>query len=45
LFHAQGTGAADQYKSFVDTALSDYDLNGWTNDTWINAKEKVPANV
>jgi len=40
LFHAQGTGAADKYKSFVDSALGDYDLNGWTNKTWVNANEK-----
>ena len=37
----QRLGAADRYKAFVDTALNDYDLNGWTNDTWINADEKV----
>lgn len=34
LLHAQSTGAADDYKAFVDSALSDYDLNGWTNSTW-----------
>lgn len=39
-FHALGTGAADQYKSFVDSALSDYDLNGWTNETWKSTAEK-----
>lgn len=41
LFHTEAVGAADRYKAFVDTALNDYDLNGWTNDTWINADEKV----
>ena len=43
LLHAQGSGAADSYKSLVDTALSDYDLSGWTNDTWIHEPEKVPV--
>lgn len=41
LKHAEATGAAERYKEFANTALSDYDLNGWTNDTWVNAKEKV----
>ncbi|WP_416825611.1 4-hydroxyphenylacetate 3-hydroxylase family protein [Ectobacillus polymachus] len=40
LKHAEGTGAAALFKSFVDSALSDYDLSGWTNDTWMNASEK-----
>ncbi|AXF57208.1 4-hydroxyphenylacetate 3-hydroxylase family protein [Salicibibacter kimchii] len=40
LKHAEGTGAADSYKSFVDSAMSDYDLHGWTNSTWINNFEK-----
>lgn len=35
---AEISGQANKYKSFVDQALSDYDLNGWTNDTWINSK-------
>ena len=43
LLHAQSSGAADSYKSLVDTALSDYDLSGWTNDTWIHEPEKVPV--
>ncbi len=44
LLHAQGSGAADRYKSFVDSALNDYDLSGWTNNTWVQAAEKVPVN-
>jgi 4-hydroxyphenylacetate 3-monooxygenase len=39
LKHAEATGAADRYKSFVDTALNDYDLNGWTNSNWANSPE------
>lgn len=41
LKHADSTGAAERYKDFADSALSDYDLHGWTNDTWINAQEKM----
>ncbi|MFJ5760190.1 4-hydroxyphenylacetate 3-hydroxylase family protein [Neobacillus sp. NPDC093182] len=40
LFHFEETGAADQQKAFVDSALSDYDLKGWTNKTWAEAAEK-----
>lgn len=36
LKHAELTGAADRYKSFVDNALSDYDLHGWKSDDWID---------
>ncbi|HZG70612.1 MAG TPA: 4-hydroxyphenylacetate 3-hydroxylase N-terminal domain-containing protein [Chondromyces sp.] len=39
LKHAEGVGAAERYRAFVDTALSDYDLNGWTNPNWINPAE------
>ncbi|SDH69476.1 4-hydroxyphenylacetate 3-monooxygenase [Alteribacillus persepolensis] len=41
LFQAEAAGAADRYKGFVETAMQDYDLNGWTNDTWVNADQKV----
>ncbi|MDR7077316.1 4-hydroxyphenylacetate 3-monooxygenase [Neobacillus niacini] len=40
LFHFEATGLADQQKAFVDSALNDYDLNGWTNKTWAEASEK-----
>ncbi|MDR7238059.1 4-hydroxyphenylacetate 3-hydroxylase family protein [Neobacillus drentensis] len=40
LFHFEAVGAADQNKAFVESALNDYDLKGWTNSTWINATEK-----
>ncbi|WP_085992334.1 4-hydroxyphenylacetate 3-hydroxylase family protein [Oceanobacillus senegalensis] len=39
LKHAEGSGAADRYRAFAGSALSDYDLYGWTNDTWINSSE------
>ena len=38
MYHSIGSGNADIFKGFVDQALADYDLNGWTNETW---KEKV----
>ena len=40
LFHFEATGLADQQKAFVDSALNDYDLNGWTNKTWADAVGK-----
>ncbi|OZI10712.1 4-hydroxyphenylacetate 3-hydroxylase family protein [Bacillus sp. FJAT-42315] len=43
LKHAEGTGAANQFKSFVDTALADYDLHGWTNSVWQASDQKVPV--
>ncbi|MDA3129904.1 4-hydroxyphenylacetate 3-hydroxylase family protein [Aliibacillus thermotolerans] len=39
LKHAQATGAADEYIAFAESALNDYDINGWTNETWINVSE------
>ena len=41
LFHLEATGAADRQRAFVDSALNDYDLNGWTNSTWINASKEL----
>ena len=34
LYHAMGVGNADYFKGFVDQAMGDYDLKGWTNETW-----------
>ena len=34
LKHADAVGASDNLKSFVNTALADYDLHGWTNPVW-----------
>lgn len=31
-------GQLDKYKAFVDEALNDYNLEGWTNSTWINSE-------
>lgn len=33
---ANMSGQADQFEKFVEECMSDYDINGWTNDTWIN---------
>ncbi|GEL76977.1 4-hydroxyphenylacetate 3-hydroxylase family protein [Tenuibacillus multivorans] len=38
---AESTGQMAKYKEFVDQALSDYDLHGWTNDTWYNPNEDL----
>jgi len=32
---AQVRGLADQFDALVDSCLSEYDLQGWTGDTWI----------
>ncbi len=37
---ADATGQSAKYKAFVDQAMSDYDLNGWTTDAWINVKKE-----
>jgi 4-hydroxyphenylacetate 3-monooxygenase len=34
-------GQSDRFKSFVDLAMDDYDLHGWTNDKWINENEGI----
>lgn len=36
---AQATGAAQEYKGFVDKCMSEYDLDGWTVDDYINASD------
>lgn len=33
---AEGTGKSAEDIAFAESALNDYDLNGWTNETWIN---------
>lgn len=33
---AQDSGMADEFIAFAEQCMSDYDLDGWTNDTWIN---------
>jgi len=40
LYHGMATGNVDYFKSVVDSAMSDYDLNGWTNPVW-----KTKSNV
>lgn len=36
LFSAKESGEAEEYEKFAEQCLNDYDLNGWTNSTWIN---------
>ncbi|WP_397443845.1 4-hydroxyphenylacetate 3-hydroxylase C-terminal domain-containing protein [Peribacillus aracenensis] len=38
-------GQSDKFKAFVDLAMDDYDLHGWTNDKWINAYEGINVEV
>ena len=38
---ANTAGQTDIYKSFVERAMNDYDLNGWTNDTWVNPDKEI----
>lgn len=38
-------GQSDKFKAFVDLAMDDYDLHGWTNDKWINAYEGINADL
>ena len=33
---ANMSGQAEQFEKFAEECMSDYDLDGWTNDTWIN---------
>lgn len=36
---AQATGAAQEYKGFVDKCMSEYNLDGWTVDDYINSSD------
>ncbi|MED4730860.1 4-hydroxyphenylacetate 3-hydroxylase N-terminal domain-containing protein [Aneurinibacillus migulanus] len=38
---ADAMGDSDTYKSFVDQALSEYDLTGWTVNNWINPEKEL----
>ncbi|MED3985604.1 4-hydroxyphenylacetate 3-hydroxylase family protein [Peribacillus simplex] len=38
-------GQSDKFKAFVDLAMDDYDLHGWTNEKWINADEGINADL
>jgi 4-hydroxyphenylacetate 3-monooxygenase len=36
LMEAINNGSADAFKSMVEQCMSDYDLDGWSDSTWIN---------
>lgn len=36
LMNALNTGQAEEFEKFAEQCLSEYDLNGWTDPTWIN---------
>lgn len=38
---AINSGDADRFIVFVEEAMSDYDLYGYTNDTWINPESNL----
>ncbi|OCA91734.1 4-hydroxyphenylacetate 3-hydroxylase family protein [Pseudobacillus wudalianchiensis] len=40
LRNAELSGQTAKYKAFVDQAMSEYDLSGWTTDTWVNAHKR-----
>ncbi|MFS0553867.1 4-hydroxyphenylacetate 3-hydroxylase family protein [Brevibacillus sp. 179-C9.3 HS] len=37
---ADASGQSARFHAFVDQAMSDYDLNGWTTNTWVNVKKE-----
>jgi 4-hydroxyphenylacetate 3-monooxygenase len=38
---ADATGDSEKFKAFVDSALDDYDLNGWVNETWAKPQKEL----
>jgi 4-hydroxyphenylacetate 3-monooxygenase len=36
LMEAMNNGSADAFKNMVEQCMSEYDLDGWTDSTWIN---------
>jgi hypothetical protein len=36
LMEAVNNGSADAFKNMVEQCMSEYDLDGWTDSTWIN---------
>ncbi len=39
LQHAQATGVTKQMEALADQCMADYDLDGWTGDTWHNGSD------
>ena len=33
---AKQNGSADTFRALVDQCMSEYDINGWTDSTWVN---------
>ncbi|WP_042348494.1 4-hydroxyphenylacetate 3-hydroxylase family protein [Bacillus massiliigorillae] len=42
---ADKNGQSAMFTSFVDAAMKDYDLSGWTNDKWINASNPKSSSL
>jgi 4-hydroxyphenylacetate 3-monooxygenase len=36
LVSAMASGQTEEFEKFADQCLSEYDLNGWTDSTWVN---------
>lgn len=45
LYNAQGTGKADEFMSFAEQCMNDYDLHGWKTDSWINPDDVNYYNI
>jgi 4-hydroxyphenylacetate 3-monooxygenase len=39
LQHAQATGATKDMEAFADACMADYDVDGWTDDTWVDGSD------
>lgn len=39
MFMMEAIGKIAEDVSFAESAMADYDLNGWTNETWVNPSE------
>src|SRR5262247_3070112 len=39
LQHAQATGATREMEALADACMADYDINGWTSDTWYDGSD------
>jgi 4-hydroxyphenylacetate 3-monooxygenase len=43
MWNARSTGALDRMIGLAEDCMADYDENGWTNPTWLNPDDALPA--